>query len=69
MRTGVTSQLVQLGINKRLYGDDGLAICNKTQRQTENIETKCNIFKENKLKVPTIEVNVTIVDFLSIAMG
>ena len=51
------SQLEKLGINIGLYRDDGLATCNKTARETENIKKEiCKIFEENKLNI-TIEAN------------
>ena len=51
------SQLEKLGINIGLYRDDGLATCNKTARETENIKKEiCKIFAENKLNI-TIEAN------------
>ena len=62
------SQLEKLGINIGLYRDDGLATCNKTARETENIKKEiCKIFKENKLNI-TIEANKKIIDFLDITM-
>ena len=51
-----------------LYRDDGLATCNKTARETENIKKEiCKIFKENKLNI-TIEANKNVIDFLDITM-
>ena len=62
------SQLEKLGINIGLYRDDGLATCNKTARETENIKKEiCKIFEENKLNI-TIEANKKIIDFLDITM-
>ena len=41
----ILSQLVPLGINVGLYRDDGLAVSNKTPRQTEIIKKEiCKIF-------------------------
>ena len=52
-----------------LYRDDGLATCNKTARETENIKKEiCKIFEENKLNI-TIEANKKIIDFLDITMA
>ena len=63
------SQLEQLGINIGLYRDDGLAICDKTPFETENIKKEiCKIFKENNLNI-TIEANKKIIDFLDITMN
>ena len=62
------SQLEKLGINIGLYRDDGLATCNKTARETENIKKEiCKIFAENKLNI-TIEANKKIIDFLDITI-
>ena len=64
----ILSQLEPLGINVGLYRDDGLAISNKTPKQTENIKKKVSqIFKQNKLKI-TIDANHKTVDFLDITM-
>ena len=63
------SQLEQLGINIGLYRDDGLAICDKTPFETENIKKEiCKIFKENNLNI-TIDANKKIIDFLDITMN
>ena len=60
------SQLQHLDINVGLYRDDGLAICKKTPRQTENIKKQiCQIFKNNNLRI-TIEANKHTIDFLDI---
>ena len=62
------SQLEQLGINIGLYKDDGLALCDKTPRQAENIKKEiCKIFKESNLKI-TIKADLKIVDFLDFTM-
>lgn len=51
-----------------LYRDDGLAICNDSPRNIENMKKQiCTIFKRNKLKI-TIEANKKIVNFLDITM-
>ena len=61
------SQLEKFGINIGLYRDDGLATCNKTARETENIKKEiCKIFKD-KLNI-TIKANKNVIDFLDIAM-
>ena len=62
------SQLEHLNINVGIYRDDGLAVCNKSPRETENIKKEiCKIFKENHLKI-TIDANLKTVDFLDITM-
>ena len=51
-----------------MYRDDGLAICQKTPRQTELIKKEiCKIFSDNGLKI-TIEANKKTVDFLDITL-
>ena len=63
------SQLNELDINVGLYRDDGLAVCNKSARQTEMIKKEiCKIFKENNLKI-TIEANHKTVNFLDVTMN
>ena len=63
------SQLQNLGINVGLYRDDGLAVCKKSPRQTEQLKKEiCRIFANNKLKV-TIEANMKTIDFLDITMN
>ena len=53
------SQLQHLDINIGLYRDDGLAICNATPRDTENIKKEiCRVFNQNGLRV-TIEAKKT----------
>ena len=60
------SKISELGINVGLYRDDGLAVTEKTPRETEQIKKKmCAIFKENKLKI-TIEANLKVINFLDI---
>jgi hypothetical protein len=63
------SQLQDIAdINVGLYRDDGLATCNKSPRQTEQIKQKiCKIFADNNLKI-TIEANIKSVDFLDITL-
>ena len=62
------SQLQELGINVGLYRDDGLAICNKSPREIEQIKKKmCSIFTTNNLRI-TIEANLKSVDFLDITI-
>ena len=64
----ILSQLQHLDINVGLYRDDGLATCDKTPRQIEQIKKEiCRIFTNNKLKI-TIEANLKSVDFLDITM-
>ena len=64
----ILSQLEHLDINVGLYRDDGLAISNKTPKQTEKIKKEiCRIFKENGLAI-TIEANKKVVDFLDITL-
>ena len=64
----ILSQLQHMDINVGLYRDDGLAVCERTPRQIEQIKKDiCKIFKQNKLKI-TIEVNMKTVDFLDITM-
>ena len=63
------SQLQHIDINTGLYRDDGLAISNKTPRQTELIKKEiCKIFKKNGLSI-TIEANKKVVDFLDITLN
>ena len=58
------SQLQHLNINVGIYRDDGLAICNRTPRQTEIIKKEiCKVFSRNNLKI-TIDANKKSVDFL-----
>ena len=53
----ILSQLQHIDINVGLYRDDGLAICNKTPREIENIKKEiCRIFRKNSLSI-TIEAN------------
>ena len=62
------SQLEKLGINIGLYRGNGLATCNKTAREKENIKKEIfKIFKENKLNI-TIEASKNVIDFLDITM-
>ena len=62
------SQLQTLDINVGLYRDDGLATCQKSPRETEQIKKEiCKIFANNKLRI-TIEANLKTVDFLDITM-
>ena len=64
----ILSQLQHLEINIGLYRDDGLAVCNKTPRQTEIIKKEiCKVFSKNNLKI-TIEANKKTVDFLDITL-
>ena len=64
----ILSQMQHLDINVGLYRDDGLAVCNKTPRQVEQIKKQiCKIFSDNKLKI-TIQANMKSVDFLDITM-
>jgi len=52
-----------------LYRDDGLAVCNKSARQTEVIKREiCKIFKKNNLKI-TKEANHKAVNFLDFTMN
>ena len=63
------SLIFSCSINIGLYRDDGLAICDKTPFETENIKKEiCKIFKENNLSI-TIEANKKIIDFLDITMN
>jgi hypothetical protein len=63
------SQLQDLGINVGLYRDDGLAVCDKTPRQIEQIKKKmCHIFSSQKLKI-TIDANLKVIDFLDTTMN
>jgi hypothetical protein len=62
------SQLQNLDINIGLYRDDGLAICNKSPKEIENIKKDiCKVFRNNNLNV-TIEANQKVVDFLDITL-
>ena len=62
------SEMQNLEINVGLYRDDGLAVCNKTPREVEQIKKEiCKIFTNNNLKI-TIEANTKTVDFLDITM-
>ncbi len=64
----ILSQLQKLGINLGLYRDDGLAVSDKSPRQTENIKKKiCKIFNENDLRI-TIKANLKSINFLDITM-
>ena len=64
----ILSQLKHIDINVGLYRDDGLAISNKTPRQTEQMKKQiCKVFKENGLAI-TIEANKKVVDFLDITL-
>ena len=61
-------QIKHLDINVGLYRDDGLAVCNKSPKQAEQIKKEiCKVFAKNKLKI-TIEANAKTVDFLDITM-
>lgn len=64
----ILSQLQHLGINIGLYCDDGLAVMNKTSRQTELIKKEiCKIFKENlKITIET-QLNLKTGNFLDIS--
>ena len=54
----ILSQLQTLDINVGLYRDDGLAVCNKTPQQIEQIKKQiCKVFSNNNLKI-TIEANL-----------
>ena len=58
-----------LGINVGLYRDDGLAVSNKTPRQTEIIKKEiCKIFQNNNLKI-SVQANHKCTDFLEITMN
>ena len=62
------SKLSHLKINCGLYRDDGLAMCDQTPRQTENIKKEiCRIFKSFGLTI-TIDANKKAVDFLDITL-
>lgn len=64
----ILSQLQDLEINVGLYRDDGLAICDKSPKETEHIKKKiCEVFKKNKLNI-TINANMKTIDFLDITM-
>ena len=63
------SKLNHIDVNIGLYRDDGLAISNKTPRQTEIIKKEiCQIFKNNGLSI-TIEANKKVVDYLDITLN
>ena len=63
------SQLQHLNINVGIYRDDGLAICNRTSRQTEIFKKEiCYVFSRNILKI-TIDANKISVDFLDTTFG
>ena len=60
------SQLKDLHLNIGLYRDDGLAVCNLSERQAELTKKKlCRIFKENGLNI-TAEANKKNVNFLDV---
>ena len=63
------SQLQHLrGINLGLYRDDGLGTSTLTVRQTDLVKKQIKkIFEDNGLKI-TIEVNMTVVNFLDITL-
>ena len=64
----ILSQLQKLGINLGLYRDDGLAVSDKTPRQTENLKKEiCKVFEENNLRI-TIQANLKSINFLDIKM-
>jgi hypothetical protein len=64
----ILSQMQHININVGLYRDDGLAVCNKTAREIEQIKKEiCRIFANNKLKI-TIEANKKVIEFLDITM-
>ena len=59
----------KLGNNVGLYRDDGLAVSNKSPKQTETIKKKITtIFKRHDLRI-TIEVNKKIVNFLDTTLN
>ena len=46
------SQLQHLDVNIGLYRDDGLAVCNASPRDTENIKKEiCRVFNQNGLRI------------------
>ena len=60
------SQLEDLHLNIGLYRDDGLAVCNLSERQAELTKKRlCRIFKENGLNI-TAEANKKNVNFLDV---
>ena len=62
----ILSQMQDLGINVGLYRDDGLAVSDKTPKETETTKKRiCKIFEKNNLKI-TIEANLKNVNFLDI---
>jgi len=63
------SQLQHLNINIGLYRDDGLAVCNATPRETENIKKEiCRVFNQNGLRI-TIEAIKQIINFLDVTFN
>ena len=63
------SQLQHLDVNIGLYRDDGLAVCNATPRDTENIKKEiCRVFNQNGLRI-TIEANKQIINFLDVTFN
>ena len=63
------AQMEELNINIGIYRDDGLAVCDKSPQETENIKKKiCQIFKDNNLKI-TINANFKSCNFLDITLN
>ena len=63
------SQLQHLDVNIGLYRDDGLAVCNASPRDTENIKKEiCRVFNQNGLRI-TIEANKKIINFLDVTFN
>ena len=63
------SQLQHLDVKIGLYRDDGLAVCNATPRETENIKKEvCRVFNQNGLRI-TIEANKQIINFLDVTFN
>jgi len=62
-------QLQDLSVNIELYRDNGLAICNATPRETENIKKEiCRVFNQNGLRI-TIGANKQIINFLDVTFN
>ena len=63
------SQLKQLNLNIGLYRDDGLAVCDLSERQAELTKKKlCKIFKDHGLNI-TAEANKKDVNFLDVNLN
>ena len=63
------SQLQHLDVNIGLYLDDGLAVCDASPRDTENIKKEiCHVFNQNGLRI-TIEASKKNINFLDVTFN